>query len=50
MPNIPGQPKFTVGEVLSQFPTVGQHTRAVLADLGYAKPEIKRLYEEGVVA
>ena len=26
VPNLPGLPKFTVGEVLSQSPTVGQHT------------------------
>ncbi len=50
VPNIPGLPDFTVGEVLSQSPTVGQHTEDVLSELGYPEPEIKRLYAEGVVA
>lgn len=50
VPNIPGLPAFTVGEVLSQSPTVGQHTRDVLNELGYAGSEIARFYEDGVVA
>ncbi|MGJ8609570.1 MAG: CaiB/BaiF CoA transferase family protein [Octadecabacter sp.] len=50
VPNIPGMPDFTVGEVLAQSPTVGQHTRAVLTELGYQKPEIDRLYDSGIVA
>ncbi|MDB2408079.1 CoA transferase [Jannaschia sp.] len=50
VPNIPGLPDFTVGEVLAQSPTVGQHTRAVLDELGYATPEIDRLYADGIVA
>ena len=50
VPNIPGIPNFTVGEVLSQSPTVGQHTRAVLAEFGYSDTEINNLYEQGIVA
>ena len=50
VPNIPGLPDFTVGEVLAQSPTVGQHTRVVLNELGYPEAEIDRLYQEGVVA
>lgn len=50
VPNIPGLPNFTVGEVLSQSPTVGQHTRAVLEELGYQSNDITRLYDEGAVA
>ena len=50
VPNIPGLPDFTVGEVLAQSPTVGQHTRNVLDELGYKSPEIDRLYAENIVA
>lgn len=50
VPNIPGLPEFTVGEVLAQSPTVGQHTRSVLQDLGFDTPEIDRLYAENIVA
>lgn len=50
VPNIPGLPNFTVGEVLAQSPTVGQHTRGVLEELGYDAPEIDRLYAEKVIA
>lgn len=50
VPNIPGLPDFTVGEVLSQSPGLGQHTRSVLAELGYPETQIDRLYADGVVA
>lgn len=50
VPNLPGLPDFTVGEVLSQSPTIGQHTRPVLDELNYSSAEIDHLYEDGVVA
>ncbi|MEP3332379.1 CoA transferase [Sedimentitalea sp.] len=50
VPNIPGLPDFTVGEVLSQSPTIGQHTRQIMNDLGYGDTQIDTLYAEGVVA
>lgn len=50
VPNLPGLPDFTVGEVLAQSPTVGQHTRVVLNELGFPEAEIDRLYQEDVVA
>ena len=50
VPNIPGMPEFTVGEVLSESPTVGQHTRGVLSDLGYTDSAIDNLYTAGAVA
>lgn len=50
VPNIPGLPNFTVGEVLSQSPTIGQHTRQIMNDLGYENSQIDTLYAEGVVA
>ena len=50
VPNLPGLPDFTVGEVLSQSPSVGQHTRSVLTELGYPETEIDRYYADGIVA
>lgn len=50
VPNIPGLPDFTVGEVLAQSPIIGQHTRNVLEDMGFSSPEIDRLYAEQIVA
>ena len=50
IPNIPGLPEFTVGDVLARSPTIGQHTRVVLDELGYDEEEIARLYDNGVVA
>ncbi|MBU2963188.1 CoA transferase [Citreicella sp. C3M06] len=50
VPNIPGLPDFTVGEVLSQSPTIGQHTRQIMTELGYAAEQIDTLYAQGVVA
>lgn len=50
VPNIPGLPDFTVGEVLAQAPTVGQHTRDVLTELGVDAPEIDRLFAENIAA
>jgi len=49
VPNIPGLPEFTVGEVLSESPVVGQHTRAVLTELGYTNTEIDGLYADGSI-
>jgi len=50
VPNIPGMPEFTVGDVLAQSPEIGQHTRAVLTELNYTDPEIDRLIADGIVA
>ena len=49
VPNITGLPVLTVGEVLAQSPTVGQHTREVLGELGFDGGEVDRLYAEYVV-
>ena len=40
----------TPGKVERAAPLLGQHTREVLAGLGYAPEEIERLYAEGAVA
>ncbi|SNT72819.1 CaiB/BaiF CoA transferase family protein [Paracoccus seriniphilus] len=50
VPNIPGLPAFVPGDAAAQSPRVGQHTRQILTELGYAKDQIDALYAQGVVA
>ena len=40
----------TPGEVAAPAPLYGQHSRAILTDLGYAPAEIDTLIAESVVA
>ncbi len=50
MPNIPGLPPFESGTKRAHAPTLGEHTRDVLAAHGYTQPEIEMLFEKKVVA
>ncbi|HEY0425215.1 MAG TPA: CaiB/BaiF CoA-transferase family protein [Rhodopila sp.] len=50
MPNIPGLPPFENGTKRAHAPTLGEHTRDVLAEHGYSAAEIAALYEKKVVA
>ena len=50
VPNLPGLIDFTVGDVMSRSPTIGQHTRDVLDELGYAAVDVERFYADGIVA
>ena len=50
MPNIPGLPKFEDGTRRAHAPSLGEHTREVLADHGYSVDEIAALLEKQVVA
>jgi crotonobetainyl-CoA:carnitine CoA-transferase CaiB-like acyl-CoA transferase len=50
MPNIPGLPPFQSGTKRAHAPTVGEHTRDVLAEHGYSSAEIASLLERKVVA
>ena len=50
VPNIPGLPAFVPGDDRAQSPTVGQHTRQILTELGYGNDQIDTLYADGVVA
>jgi crotonobetainyl-CoA:carnitine CoA-transferase CaiB-like acyl-CoA transferase len=50
MPNIPGLPPFESGTKRAHAPTLGEHTREVLAAHGYTAAEIAALYEKKVVA
>ena len=50
MPNIPGLPPFETGTKRAHAPRLGEHTREVLAEHGYAAAEIDALFERKVVA
>ena len=50
MPNIPGLPPLESGSKRAHAPTVGEHTRAVLAEHGYGSDEILSLLARQVVA
>ncbi len=49
MPNIPGLPKFESGTKRAHAPTLGEHTRDVLAEHGYSPSEIDGLFERRVI-
>ncbi len=50
MPNIPGLPALESGTKRAHAPTLGEHTRDVLAEHGYSAEEIEALFERKVVA
>lgn len=49
MASIPGQPAPATGDRLSHSPHVGEHSRAIVGELGYAAGEIDRLLADGVI-
>lgn len=50
MPRIPGLPPVVAGEPMSASPEVGEHSNAVLSELGYKQSDIKKLYKEKVIS
>ena len=48
-PNVPGPQPHVAGDARSRAPRIGEHTRAVLADLGYSGDEIESLIEQAAV-
>jgi crotonobetainyl-CoA:carnitine CoA-transferase CaiB-like acyl-CoA transferase len=48
-PNPAGTPRLQSGAPDAQAPTLGQHTREILAGLGYTGADIARLEEQGVI-
>ena len=49
VPNVPGTPKLTQDEKHAISPTIGQHTREILADYGYDSEKLEKLTTEGVI-
>jgi crotonobetainyl-CoA:carnitine CoA-transferase CaiB-like acyl-CoA transferase len=49
MPNIPGLPALENGTKRAHAPTLGEHTREVLAEYGYSSGEIEGFFESKVV-
>ena len=49
VPNIPGLPRLDPESSADIAPTLGQHTRQVLAELGYSAADIDGLAKEGVI-
>jgi crotonobetainyl-CoA:carnitine CoA-transferase CaiB-like acyl-CoA transferase len=49
-PNPPGTGRLQSGTAEATCPTLGQHTRDILASLGYGAADIERLYADRVVA
>jgi crotonobetainyl-CoA:carnitine CoA-transferase CaiB-like acyl-CoA transferase len=49
MVNIPGLPRLESGTKRAHAPTLGEHTREVLAEYGYSAKEIGSLFERKVV-
>jgi len=48
-PNIPGPQPLIADAPQSKVPRVGEHTREVLAELGFDAPGIRRMFDEGIV-
>ena len=49
MASIPGQPPHETGHMLSHSPHVGEHSRDVLAELGYGAVAIDDMVSKGVI-
>ena len=49
VPNIPGMPKLVSGSKLSIAPSLGQHTKEIILQLGYSKKCIAKLFDEEVI-
>jgi CoA:oxalate CoA-transferase len=49
VPNPPGVMRAPSGAPEVTAPTLGQHTRAILSEIGYSPADIQRLFEQKVV-
>lgn len=48
-PNLPGPQPYVQDEPRSKVPRIGEHTRSVLAELGYPAADIERMLGEAIV-
>ena len=48
-PNIPGPQPLVADAPSSRVPRIGEHTRDVLGELGYAVEDIERMFAQAVV-
>ena len=49
VPNLPGMPKLVSGSKFSVAPSLGQHTKEIMKDLGYSDNILKKLIDEKVI-
>ena len=49
VPNIPGMQKLVNGSKLSIAPSLGQHTKEIILQLGYSEKSIAKLFDEEVI-
>ena len=49
VPNIPGMPKLVSGSKLSIAPSLGQHTKEIILQLGYSEKSIAKFFDEEVI-
>ena len=49
VPNIPGMPKLVSGSKLSIAPSLGQHTKEIILQLGFSETSIAKLFDEEVI-
>ena len=49
VPNVPGMPRLQTGETYAVAPTLGQHTREILAEFGYTADAVDALEAKAVV-
>ena len=50
VPNIPGLPRLQSGAADATAPSLGQHTRQIMSEAGFAEAEIERFIADGAVA
>ena len=48
-PNIPGPQPLVSDAPLSKVPRIGEHTREVLTELGFAGADVERMFSQAVV-
>ncbi len=48
-PNIPGPQPFAQDEPRSKVPRIGEHTRSVMAELGYDASDVERMFAQAIV-